>query len=66
MIDKIINDKEIEATIDNVIVINNCECFGMRCVKRVMIYIEILLKGIGISSHGIESSLIAAYLHDIV
>ena len=68
MLDKIINDKEIETiinNINNVIIVNNCGCHGMEHAKRVMNYVEILLKGIGASSHEIELGLIAAYLHDI-
>ncbi len=68
MLDKIINDKEIETiinNINNVIIVNNCGCHGMGHAKRVMNYVEILLKGIGASSHEIELGLIAAYLHDI-
>ena len=68
MFNKIMNDKEISGIIEHIndiIIINNCGCHGMGHAKRVMNYVEILLRGIGASDHEIELGLIAAYLHDI-
>ena len=68
MLNKIMNDKEISAIIEhinNIIIVNNCGCHGMGHAKRVMNYVEILLRGIGASDHEIELGKIAAYLHDI-
>ena len=68
MLNKIIDDKEISAIIEHIndiIIINNCGCHGMGHAKRVMNYVEILLRGIDASDHEIELGLIAAYLHDI-
>ena len=62
------DDKEISAIIEHIndtIIINNCGCHGMGHAKRVMNYVEILLRGIDASDHEIELGLIAAYLHDI-
>ena len=68
MLNKIMDDKEISAIIEHIndiIIINNCGCHGMGHAKRVMNYVEILLRGIDASDHEIELGLIAAYLHDI-
>ena len=50
MLKKIMNDKEIQAIlehINDVIIVNNCGCHGMGHAKRVVNYVEILLKGHG-------------------
>lgn len=68
MLEKIMNDQEIVAIINNVnniIIINNCGCHGMGHVKRVMDYVKIILTGINCDTHTIELGMIAAYLHDI-
>lgn len=68
MLEKIMNDKEINAIIghvNDVIIVNNCGCHGFGHVLRVMNYVEVLLTGLGASEHEIELGKIAAYLHDI-
>ena len=68
MLDKILNDKEVDSIINkvnDVIIVDNCGCHGMGHVKRVMNYVETLLTGIGSDEHTVELGKIAAYLHDI-
>ena len=68
MLEKILEDKEIAAIINNVnniMIVNNCGCHGMGHITRVMNYVETILKGIGADEHTIELGKVAAYLHDI-
>jgi len=68
MLNKIMNDEEIKKiinSINDVIIIDNCGCHGMKHALRVMKYVEIILKGIGSNEHEVELGKIAAYLHDI-
>lgn len=68
MLEKIMNDKEINSIIghvNDIIIINNCGDHGFGHVLKVMEYMEILLIGLGADEHTIELGKIAAYLHDI-
>ena len=68
MLGTILKDEEIQTiinNIDNVIIINNCGSHGMGHVRRVMKYVETILREIKCDEHVIELWKIAAYLHDI-